>query len=208
MLINIEAGNLSADILYKRGIAPVGELKNLARLGASEYVIAVGGQTCDVLIQEIASALQRHVDHVDAMNTLVCSSPDIVAITFYHTVYSQLSCRNQVLLKTITVQAQLIESNVIIGNQNIACRGDVGLEKVVDVEIIMVADSFQRVFYAVGLTVDDEDASVVHFQPDVLGEVDDHVVNTVVKTSYTTGNTRFVVIEMITIETGNTIPCG
>ena len=112
------------------------------------------------------------------------------------------------MLKTITVQAQLIESNVIIGNQNIACRGDVGLEEIVDMEIVMIADSFQRVFYAVGLTVDDEDASVVHFQPDVLGEVDYHVVNTVVKASYTTGNTRFVVIEMITIETGNAIPCG
>ena len=41
---------------------------------------------------------------------------------------------------------------------------------------------------------------------DIAGAED--CTKAIVKASYTTGNTRFVVIEMITIETGNAIPCG
>ena len=65
----------------------------------------------------------------------------------------------------------------------------------------MPADACQRVYDAVRLTVDDEHLAVVHLQPYVLRLVDGNLVDSVVQPTYTTGNTRLVVIEMVAVET-------
>ena len=70
----------------------------------------------------------------------------------------------------------------------------------------MVGNALQRVFNLVGVSVDDEDATVVHLQPDVLCGVHRHGIYAVVQTSDAAGVSRLVVVEIIAIEARHAIP--
>ena len=55
--VDIQSGNLSAEVLDQCGLLSVGELEYLTRFGTDEDVVSVGGQTGDVLLFEIALTL-------------------------------------------------------------------------------------------------------------------------------------------------------
>ena len=112
--VDIQSGNLSAEVLDQCGLLSVGELEYLTRFGTDEDVISVGGQTGDVLVFKIPFALEREVRHVDAVHTFVRTHPDVITIALYHSIHSQIARRNQVLLETVTVQTQLVESYVVV----------------------------------------------------------------------------------------------
>ena len=71
----------------------------------------------------------------------------------------------------------------------------------------MVGDACQGVFYAVGMAIDNENAAVIHLQPDVLPLVNGHAVNAVVHALDAAGVSGPVVVEIIAIESRHTIPC-
>ena len=70
----------------------------------------------------------------------------------------------------------------------------------------MVVDTFQGIFYAVCQTVNDEQASVIHLHPHVLGLINDKRPNTVVQSLDTTSTTCLVVVEVKTIKAGYAVP--
>ena len=87
---------------------------------------------------------------------------------------------DEVALQSRAVQMELIESVAAVGHQHVASTGDIGIEEIVDVIVLVTADIGQGVDDAVGLAVYDEDATIVHLHPYVLRLVNDKVVQTVV----------------------------
>ena len=67
-----------------------------------------------MLVFKIPFALEREVRHVDAVHPFVRTNPDVITIALYHSIHSQIARRNQVLLETVTVQTQLVESYVVV----------------------------------------------------------------------------------------------
>ena len=198
--VNIETRHLVANIFDGLGLLTVREGHDFARLGAGKDVVAVGGQTGDVLVEEVTATLQRVVRHVHAVDTLVGAYPQVVMITLHNAVHLQLVSGNELLLRTVTVQAQLIKAHILIGYQHVTAAGDVGVEEIVDDKLLMTANACQRVLDAVGLAVDDKHLTVVHLQPYVLRLVNGNLVHTVVQTAYATGNTCLVVVEVVAVE--------
>ena len=103
--VNKEACYLVANHLDGLGLLSVGKGHNLARLSASKDVIAVGSQSRDVLVHEVAVTLQCVVRHIDTAHTFVSAYPQVVVVALYDAVYCQLAGRNQLMFHAVTVQS-------------------------------------------------------------------------------------------------------
>ena len=103
--VNKEACYLVANHLDGFGLLSVGKGHNLARLSACKDVIAVGSQSRDVLVHEVAVTLQCVVRHIDTAHTFVSAYPQVVVVALYDAVYCQLAGRNQLMFHAVTVQS-------------------------------------------------------------------------------------------------------
>ena len=75
------------------------------------------------------------------MDTLVSAYPQVVVVAFDNAVDRQVAGHNQFLLVAVAVEAQLVQSDVTVGNQYIAGAGDVRLEEVIYIVFVMAADA-------------------------------------------------------------------
>ena len=121
--------------------------------------------------------------------------------------YRQSVGQYLLLLQSVAVQAHAVEYRVVEGNVDVAIRGEIGIREVVGLELVVSADALKGVYDAVVLTVDDEEAAVIHFHPYVLRLVDGCVGYTVVHASYAAVYTRLVGIEVKAVEAHHTVPC-
>ena len=206
--VDKQSGNLLSEVFHRLRLLTVGKFHDFSRLGACEDIVSVRGQAGDVLIQEVAVLFQRQVRRVDAMYALVSTYPQVVVVAFHHAFHRHVPRHDLLLLQSVAVQAQLIESRLTERHQHVAHTRHVGHEEIVHDESVVSADACQRVFYAVRLAVQHEYAAVVHLQPHVLHLVDGHAVNTVVQPLHTAGDTRAVVVEVVSVESRHTVPRG
>ena len=92
----------------------------------------------------------------------------------------QLTSHYVLLSQAVAVQMEFVEADALEENQHVAAAGDKRCEEIVGLEFVVVVDAFQRVFYTVCIAVDDEDAAVIHLQPDILSLVNDNSIHTIV----------------------------
>ena len=206
--VDKQSGNLLSKVFHHLRLLTVREFHDFSRPGACEDVVTVRGQTGDVLIQEVTVFFQRQVRRVDAVYALVSTYPQVVVVAFHHAFHRHVPRHDLLLLQSVAIQAQFIESRLTERHQHVAHARHVGHEEVVHLEFAVSADAFQRVFYAIRLAVQHEYATVVHLQPHVLHLVDGHAINTVVQPLHTAGDTRAVVVEVVSVESRHTVPRG
>ena len=108
----------------------------------------------------------------------------------------------------VLVILHLVEDTVVEWNIDITIGSHKGYREVVGIELLVAVYVLERINDTVSLTVDDEEAAIVHLHPDILPLVNGSLRNTVVHALDTAGNTCPIGVEIVAVETHHSVPCG
>ena len=183
----------------------VGVEVDAAALASGEYVVAVGIEGGDLLVLKQSLALNTQVAEVDAVQSLVGAHPDVVMIAFGNTVDCHACGGDELHVKLPgLVHPHLVHAYTVDGSQHVTAthhkQGEGGPV------FLAAADVLEGIHNLVRLTVQHKHAPVIHSHPDVLREVGRQAVDAVVQIGYVTCVARAVVVEVVAVKSGKTVP--